>query len=158
MNQVLNELIKNSSRSDHKLAKAIGVSQPTVTRLRNQLEKEGYIQEYTVIPDLTKINYSIMAIILLKYKVNGHRTKEMTEDIGNGNSLFASRAQGMGKNAVLISLFKATHSRSIVPDYIYWNLFTGFWIEKLCFDCGLSYFYIGVIGFYMAFSMAPVKS
>ncbi len=106
MNQVLNELIKNSSRSDHKLAKAIGVSQPTVTRLRNQLEKEGYIQEYTVIPDLTKINYSIMAIILLKYKVNGHRAKEMTEDIGNGNSLFASRAQGMGKNAVLISLFK----------------------------------------------------
>jgi DNA-binding Lrp family transcriptional regulator len=49
MNQVLNELIKNSSRSDHKLAKAIGVFQPTVTRLRNQLEKEGYIQEYTVI-------------------------------------------------------------------------------------------------------------
>jgi hypothetical protein len=47
-----------------------------------------------------------MAIILMKYKANGQRAKEMTEDIGNGNSLFASRAQGMGKNAVLISLFK----------------------------------------------------
>ena len=47
-----------------------------------------------------------MAIFLLKYKVNGQRAKEMTEDIGNGNSLFASNAHGMGKNAILISLFK----------------------------------------------------
>ncbi len=28
------------------------------------------------------------------------------EDVVNGNVLFASRAQGMGKNGILISLFK----------------------------------------------------
>ncbi len=98
--------MKNSNRSDNELAKVIGISQPTVTRLRNQLEEEGKIQEYTIIPNLTSIGYSIMAIFLMKYKANGQRAKEMKEDIGNGNSLFASRAQGMGKNAVLISLFK----------------------------------------------------
>ncbi len=84
----------------------MGISQPTVTRLRNQLEKQGYIQEYTVIPDLSKMDYSIMAILLLKYKANGQRTKQLIEDVANGGTLFASRAQGMGKNAVLISLFK----------------------------------------------------
>ena len=91
---------------DRELAKIIGISQPTVTRLRRQLEKEGQIQEYTTIPNLTSMGYSIMAIFLMKYKTNGERAKEMTEDIGNGNSLFASNAHGMSKNAVLISLFK----------------------------------------------------
>jgi len=105
-NQVLYELIKNSKRSDHEIAKVIGISQPTVTRLRSQLEKEGQIQEYTTIPNLTSIGYSIMAIFLMKYKANGKRAKEITEEMGNGNSLFASRAQGMGKNAILIALFK----------------------------------------------------
>ena len=46
MMKILYELIKNSNRSDHKLSKVIGISQPTVTRLRNQLEKEGYIQAF----------------------------------------------------------------------------------------------------------------
>jgi len=121
-NQVLYELIKNSKRSDRELAKIIGISQPTVTRLRSQLEKEGQIQEYTTIPNFTSMGYSIMAIFLMKYKANGQRAKELTEDIGNGNSLFASRAQGMGKNAILISLFKnyaeyAKYSNNISSKY-----------------------------------------
>ena len=109
MKQILNELIKDSNRSDHKIAKAIGVSQPTVTRLRNQLEKEGTIQEYTIIPDLTKMNYSIMAIFCIKYKANlKEKVKEMTSDaaIEHSSTVFASRAQGMGKNAISISVFK----------------------------------------------------
>jgi DNA-binding Lrp family transcriptional regulator len=106
LNLLLHELIKNSHRSDRELAKVLGISQPTITRLRNQLEKEGNIQEYTIMPNLASMGYSIMAIFLMKYKVNGRKVEEMTEDIVNGNSLFASRAQGMGKNAILISLFK----------------------------------------------------
>ena len=42
MTKILHELIRNSSRSDHEIAKVVGVSQPTVTRLRNQLEKEDH--------------------------------------------------------------------------------------------------------------------
>lgn len=44
--KVLSELMKNSKISDRELAKTIGVSQPTVTRARTRLEKNGYIQEY----------------------------------------------------------------------------------------------------------------
>ena len=109
MNQILYELIKDSSRSDHKLVKAIGISQPTVTRLRNQLEREKKIQEYTIIPDLTKMGYSIMAIFCIKYKaclkdkVQKGSESAVTQD---SSTVFASRAQGMGKNAISIALFK----------------------------------------------------
>ena len=109
MNQLLQELIKNSHRSDHQLAKTIGISQPTVTRLRNQLEKQGIIQEYTVIPDLTKMNYQIMAIFCIKYKAHlKDKVKNMTNDaaLKHPSTIFASKAQGMAKNAISISLFK----------------------------------------------------
>ncbi|NIO38282.1 winged helix-turn-helix transcriptional regulator, partial [Candidatus Bathyarchaeota archaeon] len=46
--QLLRELLKNSKRSDRELAKILGVSQPTVTRTRNRLEKNGMIQDYTI--------------------------------------------------------------------------------------------------------------
>ena len=45
------ELMKNSRKSDRELAKILGISQPTVTRIRNKLEREGVIREYTAIPD-----------------------------------------------------------------------------------------------------------
>ncbi len=35
---LLYELMKDSKRSDRELAKAIGVSQPTITRMRETLE------------------------------------------------------------------------------------------------------------------------
>jgi DNA-binding Lrp family transcriptional regulator len=64
--KLLAELIKNSRRSDRELAKAIGASQPTTTRLRSKLEKEGYIKEYTIIPRFSKIGYHIMAFSFFK--------------------------------------------------------------------------------------------
>jgi DNA-binding Lrp family transcriptional regulator len=50
--------MKNSRKSDRQLARAIGTSQPTVTRIRSRLEKEGYIKEYTMIPDFGKLGLS----------------------------------------------------------------------------------------------------
>jgi DNA-binding Lrp family transcriptional regulator len=64
--KLLSELLKNSRRSDRELAKAIGTSQPTTTRLRNKLEKEGYIKEYTILPNFNKIGYTIMAMNFIK--------------------------------------------------------------------------------------------
>jgi DNA-binding Lrp family transcriptional regulator len=55
--KILFELIKNARRSDRELAKAIRVSQPTVTRTRTKLEKMGLVKEYTIIPDLRKMGY-----------------------------------------------------------------------------------------------------
>ena len=107
--RLLAELVKNSKKSDRELGKILGVSQPTVSRTRNKLEKIGMIQEYTIVPDLTKLGFEVMAITTGRYIVP--RTKE-TMDKAKAymkkfpNILFSARAQGMGKDAVIISLHK----------------------------------------------------
>jgi DNA-binding Lrp family transcriptional regulator len=60
--RILSELMKNSKQSDRELAKKLRVSQATVTRTRAKLEKQGFIKEYTIIPDFSKLGYKIMAI------------------------------------------------------------------------------------------------
>ncbi len=64
----ISELILNSRRSDRELAKAVGVSQPTVGRMIKKLEKEGYIREYTIVPDFQRLGYHLMALIFVKLK------------------------------------------------------------------------------------------
>jgi DNA-binding Lrp family transcriptional regulator len=63
--------MKNSRRSDRELAQAIGVSQPTVSRIIAKLKKQGAISEFTVIPDFNKLGFKIMAVIFLKLERSG---------------------------------------------------------------------------------------
>jgi len=64
--RLIAELMKNSRRSDRELAKAVGISQPTVSRTLKKLEKEGYIREYTIIPNFSKLGFTILAITFVK--------------------------------------------------------------------------------------------
>ena len=66
--RLISELMKDSRRSDRDLAKAIGTSQPTVTRVRTMLEKEGYIREYTIIPDFRQVGYELVALTFANLK------------------------------------------------------------------------------------------
>lgn len=66
--ELISELMKNSRRSDRDLAKAIGVSQPTVSRMIKKLENEGIIKEYTMIPNFRKLGYEILALTFLSLK------------------------------------------------------------------------------------------
>ena len=60
--QLLFELMKDSHRSDRQLAKALGISQPTVTRRRAMLE-DSTIEGYTVIPKFGQIGFEIACAI-----------------------------------------------------------------------------------------------
>ncbi len=109
--KLLSELLRNSRRSDRELAKAIGVSQPTTTRLRTKLEKEGYIKEYTIIPNFSKIGYTIMALNFIKLdpkltdgEVEGFRTAH-PETMGKEPSgvVLIHRGIGLGYDSVIVS-------------------------------------------------------
>jgi len=107
MKKVLVELLKDSKKSDRKLAELVGVSQPTVTRTRSRLVKEGVIKEFTVIPDLPKMGFEILAINCFRSRV----TKELADKarkvaMANPNIIFSARCQGEGKNEMIISLHK----------------------------------------------------
>ena len=110
MMKVLLEYLKDSKRSDRELAKIVGVSQPTITRMRQRLVREGVIKHFTVIPDFAKLGYAIMAISHIKTKsVAVTELEEKAEKYWKKypNVIFVSRAEGMGKNGVLISLHKS---------------------------------------------------
>ncbi|MFA5364838.1 MAG: Lrp/AsnC family transcriptional regulator, partial [Candidatus Bathyarchaeia archaeon] len=61
MLQLLLEYLKDSNRSDGEIANNIGVSQPTVSRMKSKLIKDGVIDHFSAIPDFTKMGYEILA-------------------------------------------------------------------------------------------------
>jgi DNA-binding Lrp family transcriptional regulator len=117
--------MKDSRQSDRALAKKIGVSQPTVTRNRRKLEKEGYIKEYTVIPDFAKIGYELMVITLLGYKSVSREelskaikvSKEILER-SYEECILVQTGDGLGYQAAIISLHKDYHAYSMFMQRI----------------------------------------
>jgi len=112
--KLLSELMKNSKTSDRELAVKLGVSQPTVSRIRAKLEKEGYIKEYTLVPDFRKLGFEIMAVTLVKLK--RQLTEEELDKIWKFSEGFlkknpfaymmAADGNGLGYDRVVISLHK----------------------------------------------------
>ena len=109
--KILFELMKDSHRSDRQLAKALEVSQPTVTRRRAMLE-EKYIEGYTVIPKFGQIGFEIAAITFLKsklkYATGGEKTQAVQKMkewyMKQANVILAMDGRGMGWDTVCISL------------------------------------------------------
>lgn len=112
--KLVSELMKNSRRSDRELARVLGISQPTVTRARVRLEKEGYIKEYTLIPDFKKLGFHIMAMIFLKlsHPLSSKEREEMFQGAlqpgQNGMPSFFMAMDGIGMNQdmVIVSFFR----------------------------------------------------
>jgi DNA-binding Lrp family transcriptional regulator len=109
--KLLFELMKDSHRSDRRLAKALGVSQPTVTRRRALLE-ENFIEGYTVIPKFGKIGYELAAFTFIKSKLKQKTGQEREEALKNmkewylkqPNVILVADGRGMGWDAICISL------------------------------------------------------
>jgi DNA-binding Lrp family transcriptional regulator len=114
--KLISELLKNSRRSDRELAKAIGISQPTVTRNRIRLEKEGYLREYTVVPDFRKLGFELASFNLVSVgknlskeeleKAQQTQLKNMAKGVAEEIVLF-NKGMGEGHDAVVVAFHKS---------------------------------------------------
>ncbi len=108
--QLLRELLKNSKRSDRELAKILGVSQPTITRARNRLEKNGTIEDYTIVPNFREMGFEIFAITLVKINPQMLTTENIEKATQYAakfpQAILSSMGEGLGMNGVVISLHK----------------------------------------------------
>ena len=107
--RLLLEYLKDSNRSDKQIAKVLGVSQPTVSRMRSRLLEEGLVRHFSAIPDFAKMGYEIMAFSFVKFKLDHvkeieEKAKEWTQY--HPEIIFSSRAEGMGMDAITVSLHK----------------------------------------------------
>ncbi len=103
--------MKDSHRSDRQLAKALGISQPTVTRRRAMLE-DNTIEGYTVIPKFGQIGFEIASFTFMKTKLNHKNGSDREETLNKlkewylkqPNVITVVDGQGMGWDALCISL------------------------------------------------------
>jgi DNA-binding Lrp family transcriptional regulator len=107
--RLLLEYLKDSNRSDRQIAKVLGVSQPTVSKMKNKLLEEGLVRNFSAIPDLAKMGYEIMAFSFVKFNMEHLReledkTQEWTQD--SPEIIFSSRAEGVGMDAITVSVHK----------------------------------------------------
>jgi DNA-binding Lrp family transcriptional regulator len=106
--RLLYELIKGSRRSDRQLAKVLKISQPTITRKRTRLEAEGYIKEYTIVPDVSKMGYEMVAFTFLGFTEAKAELLEKAREWSKKqpNIVFASDGEGLGMNSIIVSVHK----------------------------------------------------
>jgi len=124
MRKLLLELLKDSKRSDRDLARKLMVSQATVSRTRHRLFKDGWIKEFTVIPDFFRMGYTIMAISFVKTRLGAEISKRAREYVSqHSNIIFMSRAEGMGRNGLMISLHRdyAEYTDFLSDLLTYWG-------------------------------------
>ena len=114
--RLIAELVRNCKRSDRELAQVLHVSQPTVTRTRTKLEKQG-LMEYGAYPNLAKLGYKIMAVVLGKRDYEKHpedvfqKAKSFVER--HPNMVFVSDGNGLQHDRITISIHKSYSDYSI---------------------------------------------
>ena len=124
MLKLVSELFRNSRKSDREMARKLGVSQPTVSRMRGKLESEGVIQEYTIIPDFAKLGFELVAISCVKARTRTDYIERAKKWVKNyPNIVLMAKAEGAGKNAVMISLHKSytDYSRFVSETQMHWE-------------------------------------
>ena len=111
--RLLFEYLKDSDRTDQQIAKELGVSPATVSRLKSKLIKAGIVTHFSAFPDLAKMGYEILAFSLVKFN-RDVIVEHMPEIIKKAKTwvkshpeiLFDSIAEGMGMDAVTVSVHK----------------------------------------------------
>jgi DNA-binding Lrp family transcriptional regulator len=104
--RLLFALIKGANRSDREIARVLKTSQPTVSRSRRNLEKQGYIGEYTIIPDLSKMGYDFIAVTLISFAEDSPELFGKAREWASRRSsvIYATNGEGFGMNSIMVSV------------------------------------------------------
>lgn len=86
--RVLKALMTDPRGSDRKLGRQIGISQPTVTRTRHQLQDQGFVS-FFAIPNLKRLGFPVLALSV------AHDTVE-EDDLREHNSVVFAAKQPSG--------------------------------------------------------------
>jgi len=112
--KLVSELFKDSRRSDRQLAKALGISQPTVSRTIKRLKQEGVIKEYTLVADFRKLGIELVAFtfgVWSHEKMKNYSQEERIEKAkrflaGHSNVIYASSGQGLKMDRLMVTVHK----------------------------------------------------
>ncbi len=109
--KLLFALINESRTSDKELSKILGMSQTTTTRRRQELEKEGYISEYTAIPNLAKIGIQIIAFSfssIANYLLSSEELSNIRKWLNEQPEVLCElEGQGLDSDFIMISVHKS---------------------------------------------------
>ncbi len=109
--KVLFALMAQGVRSDKSVAKALNVSNATIFRRKKMLEQEGFIKEYTILPDFFKIGieFIVVTIVSVESETMGRMAQSQIKEVQGmlwkfPEILWIMMDRGMGAtNFVIIS-------------------------------------------------------
>ena len=128
--KLIRELIRNSRKSDRELSKLLSVSQPTVSRNRQRLERQGLI-EYTGLPNLSKLGIEIIAITFGNWKLDLYPDTQLTAAKAfaekHPNLIFLSSGRGLGSDRVAITVHRnySDYAKFLLEVKSDWGKFMG---------------------------------
>jgi len=119
--RLLHELMKDSRRSDRELAKLVGVSQPTISRMLRKM-KQDLSMTFTASADLDKLGFEVIAVTFGKLQQRNVDTKKiqhLLEDY-RGSIIFASTgtSSGMDSDRMIISVHKSYSDYAKFRNYL----------------------------------------
>ncbi len=120
--KIIAELFKNSNISNTDLAKRVGSSPTTTSKLKAKLEREGVITGYTIMPDFVKLGYKLAVITLRKFAAPLSREliDQLTKEAGHKSPspvIASMKGTGLGADYVSISFHKTYSEYSQYADH-----------------------------------------
>lgn len=86
--KIMRGLLENPKGSDRAVAQKVGVSQPTITRARQNLQKQGIIESYQIVPDLAKLGFELIAFSVMQPSEEIEETENIVYAVQTRHGLF----------------------------------------------------------------------
>jgi DNA-binding Lrp family transcriptional regulator len=105
--QLLKSLAEKSRTSLNKISENLGISIETVQKHVKKLENNGIIKGYTAVVDLSKMGYTVTAVVFVQ--IEGGHLSDVEAEIAKEDNVLAVYDTTGDYDAVLVAKFKDTN-------------------------------------------------